>query len=182
MTTDGLTPNELIEAIRASSVSGIIKALGNGNDIELPDMHGFSGLPLRTACFVGNPSIVRELLRHGANPNAVACDGPGAPLRLALRKGHQDIVEQLLEAGAVFPDGFEIPYEAVSTPVTKASPSTRTPDNKVIEWTSPDAPLPGDDADAPGPFGTETRLLSMDLLFLEENEIPLAPTPATKNR
>ena len=84
MTVKSFTTNKLIDAIRAGSLSGVLTALNDGGDIEMPDMHGCSGLPLRTACFEGNLAIVRELLNRGANPNAIASDGPGAPLRLAL--------------------------------------------------------------------------------------------------
>jgi hypothetical protein len=190
MTAKGLTPNNLIEAIHAGRLSGVINALDNGNDVEMPDMHGFSGLPLRTACFEGNLAIVRELLSHGANPNAVASDGPGAPLRLALRRGHQEIVALLLQNGAVVPEGVVIapeisdiqcaplPGEAIvpSLPESK-------PDN-IIEFSSsslppPSEPLLEDDAETTGHYGTETSLLSMDLLFLEEDDAHDPPPKAT---
>ncbi|MBK6358074.1 MAG: ankyrin repeat domain-containing protein [Betaproteobacteria bacterium] len=116
MTAKGFTSNNLLDAIRAGSLSGVISALDNGDDIELPDMHGCRGLPLRTACFEGNLAIVRELLNHGANPNAVASDGAGAPLRLALRKGHQNIVDLLLENGATPNAGTATPPESLEGP------------------------------------------------------------------
>jgi hypothetical protein len=182
ITTDGFTTINLIEAIHAGSLSAVIKALAEGNDLEMPDMHGYGGLPLRTACFAGNPLIVRELLNRGANPNAIASDGPGAPLRLALRTGHQAIVDQLLQAGAVLPPGINVLCQGTSAKATQPSLSGDKPDSKPIESTSPSAPCPGNDPDAAGQFGAETRLLSMDLLFLDENETPIAPPPASEKR
>ncbi|HSG23577.1 MAG TPA: hypothetical protein VLA64_11550 [Azonexus sp.] len=82
------TPTNLMMAIRAGLLDGVINAIAMGADIEEADMHGFAGLPLRTACFEGNLAIVRELLNHGADINAIAGDGPSAPLRLAKRGKH----------------------------------------------------------------------------------------------
>lgn len=191
MTKKGFKTSNLIEAIRAGHLQGVISALDNGDDIELPDMHGCSGLPLRTACFEGNRAIVGELLKHGANPNAMASDGPGAPLRLALRRGHQDIVDLLLHKGAILPDGVTIANQALdisfdSQPEeAEPSPPASSAEN-VIDFTPSDLPaadslMPTDEADSPGHFGTATSLLSMDLLFLEENEIDTGQTkPADK--
>ncbi|MBU1364800.1 MAG: ankyrin repeat domain-containing protein [Gammaproteobacteria bacterium] len=189
MTKKGFKTSNLIEAIRAGRLQGVITALDNGEDIELPDMHGYSGLPLRTACFEGNLAIVGELLKHGANPNAMASDGPGAPLRLALRRGHQDIVDRLLHEGAILPEGVAITNQALdisfdSLPEeAEPSPPESWADN-VIEFTpsglpAADPPVPTDDADSPNEFGTATSLLSMDLLFLEENEINTGQTKPT---
>jgi ankyrin repeat protein len=189
MTAKGLPPNKLIEAIHAASLSGVIKALTAGADIETADMHGYGGLPLRTACFGGNLAIVRELLSHGANPNANASDGPGAALRVALRMGHQDIVDLLLQNGAVMPQEVAIAPDVVLSAPDEALPGETVvptlpegkPDN-IIEFTPSTSPLlhdplPIDDADTPAHFGTETSLLSMDLLFLDENEMPNTPPP-----
>lgn len=214
MTVKGLTRNKLIDAIHSGSLSGVLNALDNGGDIELPDMHGYSGLPLRTACFEGNLAIVRELLNRGANPDAIASDGPGAPLRLALRKGHQDITDLLLQKGAIPPDGMVLPaviLDAPSVPlpdeITKSietrpdnviefthsiapPPSGEAiypplPDSKpgnLIEFSSSDLPLSADEAEEPSHFGTDTSLLSMDLLFLEEDDNPDAsPQPPEKH-
>ncbi|NTV71807.1 MAG: ankyrin repeat domain-containing protein [Azonexaceae bacterium] len=202
MTFKGFTTNKLIDAIRAGSLSGVLNALDDGEDIEMPDMHGCSGLPLRTACFEGNLAIVRELLNCGANPNAMASDGPAAPLRLALRKKHQDIVDLLLQKGAMPTDGMAIPSllqdapiiplpeEVITSAETKqdnivefsscviAQPTGEAtipppPDGKLgnlIEFSSSDLPLATNEADTPTQFGTDTSLLSMDLLFLEEDE------------
>ena len=221
MTAKGFTSNNLLDAIRAGSLSGVISALDNGDDIELPDIHGCRGLPLRTACFEGNLAIVRELLNHGANPNAVASDGAGAPLRLALRKGHQNIMDLLLENGATPIAGSATPPESLVTfwPGCPAAPrlpgdaivtpSLELETGNIIEYSSSSLPLPSseasepslpegqpdntidfsytdnylpfDDAEAPTDFGSATNVLSMDLLFLDENETPeLSLRPADK--
>ncbi len=209
MNCKSFTPNKLIEAIHAGSLSGVLAALADGADIEMRDMHGYNGLPLRTACFEGNLAIVRELLKRGANPNAIASDGPGAPLRLALRKAHQDIADLLLQKGAMPLEGATLRPEASDAPlpdevVTRRLPEL-SPDN-VVEFTAPDTAPPTVEAiDPPRPdrkpgnliefsttdvllptdetpdhFGTDTSLLSMDLLFLEENEHPEAAPLAPK--
>ncbi|MDP2880249.1 MAG: ankyrin repeat domain-containing protein [Azonexus sp.] len=212
MTVKGFTTHNLIDAIHAGSLSGVLNALDDGADIEMPDMHGCSGLPLRTACFEGNLVIVRELLNHGANPNAITSDGPGAPLRLALRKGHQDIADLLRQKGAMplaatitpeTPDAH-LPDEVVTlsppgikpdsivefTPSDTPPPTDETivsllPASKpgnLIEFSSSDTLLPSDDAETPNNFGTDTSLLSMDLLFLEANENPDASPQAPDRR
>jgi hypothetical protein len=147
MASNGLSSSALIEAIRAGSLSGVISALEGGEDIEMPDMHGYLGLPLRTACFSGNPAIVRELLSRGAKPDAIASDGPGAPLRLALRNGHQEIVDLLLNHGTAAP--------------AQVTPPPQTEDSS---------------------FGTDTGLLSMDLLFMDEDDADGHPPQETGKR
>ena len=187
MTNKGFKKNKLIEAISAGRLSGVISALDDGENIELPDMHGYQGLPLRTACFEGNLAIVRELLIHGANPNTAANDGPGAPLRLALRKGHRDIVALLLQQGATVPEGVVITPEILNISceplpgeaIVPSLPESK-PDN-IIEFSTSEIPLPTDDSESPSHFGTQTNVLSMDLLFLEENEL-LQPVPQKQDK
>jgi hypothetical protein len=197
MTAKGIRTNPLIEAIHTGSLSGVIDALDAGEDIELADMHGFSGLPLRTACFEGELAIVGELLKRGANPNADASDGPGAPLRLAERMGHQDVVDVLLHSTAQLPEGMAVcpvvleaplaplPYEVIAKPESKAPEPVSKPeiDNTIEFSTTGIAPssvdFPIDDTELPNHFGTETNALSMDLLFLEErSEMPAPTKPA----
>lgn len=182
MTHKGPTASKLIAAIRAGRLNGVVDALDDGADIEESDMHGSRGLPLRTACFEGNLAIVRELLDHGANPNAAASDGPGAPLRLALRRKHNEIAALLLQQGAEIPDNLSIdpaifnmtcpplPSEAI----VPSLPDEPKPDSNIIEFTRTEIPspppLPSDHDNAMEAFGTETSALSMDLLFLEDDE------------
>lgn len=117
MAANFLPPSKLISAIRSGDLPGVIDALNNGGNLEEPDIHGFVGLPLRTACFEGNVEIVLELLNRGANINAMAGDGANAPMRLAQRGKHQDITALLIERGAT----------ANSPPAVLAEPSTLFP-------------------------------------------------------
>lgn len=175
----------MIEAIRAGRLSDVINALNQGVDIETPDMHGCRGLPLRTACFEGDLAIVRELLKRGADANASANDGPGAPIRLALRKGHWDIIALLQQHGAQMPEG--IPAAARTPPPVLDEAQVPTlpdspPDSNVIEFTRTDTVFSTIESDPPSQFGTETNLLSMDLLFHDENEAPPASARPTNSR
>ena len=99
----------LISAIRAGNLHALRTAIDTGGKLEEADMHGYPGLPLRTACFGGNLLIVQALLDAGCDINAPTADGRGAPLRLALRAGHQDIAALLLSRGAEIPAGVTIP-------------------------------------------------------------------------
>lgn len=185
MTAKGITTSNLIEAIHAGRLSAVISALDEGADIETPDMHGCTGLPLRTACFEGNLPIIRELLNRGADVNASASDGPGAPLRLALRKGHQEVVALLIQHGAHMPDSLAAAVQASSAPIPDELEAPTlpesNPDSNIIEFTHDDSFLVSDGLDTPSQFGTETNLLSMDLLFLDENEAHHGSSQPKKN-
>lgn len=111
MNTRQFKPSELIEAIKAASLDRVLSALQNGADVNEPDVHGYPGLPLRTACFAGNVPIIRELLARGADVNAATADGPGAPIRLCLRAGHREIAALLIAHDAEIPFGSEIDAE-----------------------------------------------------------------------
>jgi uncharacterized protein len=182
-------PSPLVAAIRAGRLSGVIDALDDGADIEEADIHGCTGLPLRTACFEGGIAIVRELLGHGANPNAMAADGPGAPLRLALRSGHPEIAALLLQHGAEPPPGIELPANVAEAPgklpaATAEAPVPRLPENPeaevaadaTAEETHPYLGLPIEEVDVNSCYGTDTNLLTMDLLRTDvEPDSPSAP-------
>lgn len=175
MTSKVTTTSPLIDAIRAGRIDGVIAALSDGANIEEPDVHGKPGLPLRAACYEGNLVIVRELLQQGAEPNTSTGDGPGAPLRVALRRGHKEVVDLLLQHGAHMPDGFSndpgivensVPDES-ATRGSRAHPGEH--DGNLIEF-SPSSITMVQSADDNGEFGTETKALSADLLFLDELE------------
>lgn len=199
MSGNRFTPSKLVSAIRAGRLSGVIAALEDGGDLEEADIHGFRGLPLRTACFEGEISIIRELLRCGADVNAPAADGPGAPLRLALRGGHREVAALLLQSGAEVPPGLEIDpaiRNAVGTlvPVAVEVSVPVLPDkpaDNLIEFTPRETPLPTEpelpkaqpaalieEVNVPACFGTDTNLLTMDLLRQEEEDVRKASPPA----
>lgn len=184
MTKKSFTPSKLVEAIRAGNLGGVIHLLDQGADLEERDIHGFPGLPLRTACFGGNLGIVRELLKRGANVTAPASDGPDAPARLARRAGHQGIVDLLVEYGArplAPPPGTVAAATAaalgaasVSSDAAKPPPMT----HRDLELLPLDAPLGKavEETLLPGYSGAETNILTMDLLRFQEDDAA-APLP-----
>lgn len=101
--------SQLHKAIERGDLQAVVSAFERGADVEAADMHGASGLPLRTACFRGHAEIVVELIRRGANIQAANADGIGAPVRMAARGKHWHIVDLLLSHGAELPPGVEIP-------------------------------------------------------------------------
>lgn len=203
-------PSKLIKAIRNSSLNGVLDALDDGADIEEPDMHGQRGLPLRTACFGGNLAIIRELLERGADINAAGSDGPSAPIRLAVRANHHGVVGLLVEYGATIPDGLILPTQARSevdalqireeprpTPRAEIPPlefesisiasATPTPSSNTSFDPTSTADLIGDVDLQLNPshelsFGTETRMLSMDLLRFNESDDDSTPLPSRANK
>lgn len=173
------TPSKLIAAIQSGDPDAVSRALDGGADIEEADMHGMAGLPLRTACFSGDQAVVRELVKRGANINAPGSDGPGMPLRLALRCRHQAIVELLISLGADTAAGMETPPDAA--PVERVAPEGPAPQLSTEIPTEPAATLLPltEDIDAQPSYGTDTSLLTMDLLLFNENDSP--PTPSRKH-
>lgn len=126
--------NALIEAIRANSLHRVVSALDDNADIEAPDIHGYQGLPLRTACFVGNAPIVRELINRGANLDAPTADGPGAPLRLAMRAGHSEIAALLLAHDAQIPADLTIPPSVIERAKEISSGKSEVLDMPALEF------------------------------------------------
>lgn len=189
MSVKNFAPGKLVSAIRAGRQSGVVAALDDGADIEEADIHGFSGLPLRTACFAGDMAIVRELLRHGADVNALAADGPGAPIRLALRAGHPDIAALLVEHGAAIPPGTDLPADVAKRdnalePVAEQVAAPRLPETLETECDveiefEASAPFPAhliEEVDVNACYGTDTNLLTLDLLR-HEAAARTPPTP-----
>lgn len=176
MTAKRPATSTLIAAIRAAQPDKVLAALTAGADVNEADMHGFAGLPLRTACFMGDLPTVRQLLQHGANPNITASDGPSAALRLALRCGHRDIAGLLLQHGASIPAGLAIDPELIPTPAPQPQQSALSagkPADNLIEFTPSGFDYrAANDSETLDIFGTETKALSADMLFLEDNEIP----------
>lgn len=163
------SPSPLIAAIRAGRLSGVVNALDDGADVEEADIHGCTGLPLRTACFEGDMTIVRELLRHGANPNALAIDGPGAPIRLALRSGHPEIAALLLQYGGELPPGIQLPdsFSAIQNdlpPLAGEATVPVLPESTAHCETDPYQGLDVEELDIDSCRGTDTHLLTLDFM------------------
>ena len=172
------SPSSLMAAIRSGSLLAVGKALDDGADIEETDMHGQPGLPLRTACFSGNPEIVGELIRRGANINAPGSDGPGMPLRLAQRTRHSAVVALLIQHGAEVPSDVAVDPQLLGNsahqePLPLAAPALET---GATEAATVDFDSIEDNDTAPS-YGTETNLLTMELLRFNESTETAAARP-----
>lgn len=93
----------LRRAIERGNLQAVLTALEHGANIEEPDMHGDTGLPLRIACFKGHFEIVEELIRRGADIHAPNGQGIGGPIRMAAKANHHAIVNLLMLHGAELP-------------------------------------------------------------------------------
>ncbi len=88
----GDTP--LIFAASRNDVSVAAQLLAAGANIEA----GLDNDPLRMAAYHGHVEVLRILLSHKANPNAV--HGDNSALIFASRNRHVEVVQLLLESGA----------------------------------------------------------------------------------
>jgi len=181
MSGKNLSPSPLIAAIRSGNLPAVSKALDDGANIEETDMHGQPGLPLRTACFSGDLEIVGELIRRGANINAPGSDGPGMPLRLAQRAHHPEVIALLIKHGAQIPPDVPVdpqllfntahlellPLDAPAPELPAASTTEAATEHfDIIE-----------DIDIPASYGTDTNLLTMELLRFNESSDSAAALP-----
>ena len=177
--------SRLVAAIRSGDRAAVNAALRDGADIEEADMHGYAGLPLRTACFSGNLEIIRDLIEQGADLNAASSDGPFAPLRIAQRRNYHDVYSLLLLLGAVVPDDLNTRQSAIEldAPILEFTPpeSPPQPSHALIdtatpmELTFPEIRAPQFDGDSD--FGDQTRLLSLDPMLLDTDPpLELEPT------
>ncbi|OMG54526.1 hypothetical protein BJN45_04660 [Azonexus hydrophilus] len=165
MGSNSFGASALIEAIRANSLHRVVSALDDGADIEETDIHGFAGLPLRTACFTGEISIIRELINRGADVNALTADGTGAPLRLAMRAGHTDIVALLLANQAQVPEDLDIPPSVFERAREISAGQINSLDVPMLEFES--HPLP--ETPAPGPADLSTSGMIGDNIIEFDN-------------
>lgn len=136
----GVSP--LIAAIQSKDLSAVQHALDAGAALEESDIHGYPGLPLRTACFVGDVAITKELIKRGANLNAPTGDGPGAPIRLAMRAGHREIVSLLLANHSPIPYGVDIPSNLHDRAAELANPGRREREESFLADFDPLVPEP----------------------------------------
>ncbi len=162
--------SELLKGIMQGNLPTVVAALEAGADLEAPDVHGFSGFPLRMACSQGQRDIARELLRRGAQVHAANRDGPDAPLRLAKRNQHGAIVSMLDHYGALSVTSLpgtdkqllEAPSFEVSSQPAAPTPDLRTADERVeyVEHLL-----------ITGCYGVDTSVLDGDLLRLSQSDV-----------
>jgi hypothetical protein len=144
----------LIAAIQSKDLSAVQRILDAGAVLEESDIHGYPGLPLRTACFVGDVAITKELIKRGANLNAPTGDGPGAPIRLAMRAGHREIVALLLANHSPIPFGIDIPPHLYARADDLANPGRREREDRFLADFDP-PPLPSNAATQSEPAAFE---------------------------
>ena len=90
-----------------------------------------------------------------------------------------------MQHGAHMPDSLAAAVQASSAPIPDELEAPTlpesNPDSNIIDFTHDDSFLVSDGLDTPSQFGTETNLLSMDLLFLDENEAHHGSSQPKKN-
>jgi ankyrin repeat protein len=84
----------LVLAAHGNDVNVALQLLSTGANIE----GGGGSNPLQMAAFHGHVEMLKTLLSHRANPNAV--HGDSSALMLAARNRHVEAVRVLLESGA----------------------------------------------------------------------------------
>ncbi len=93
-----LTEASFMYAVDNSDVHAVRNFLRVGFS---PDIRDENGVPLLShAIRQGNEGIMRLLIEHGANVNAVSDDRANTPLMEAATRGDVAVVRRLLEAGA----------------------------------------------------------------------------------
>ncbi|MBE9002888.1 ankyrin repeat domain-containing protein [Nostoc sp. LEGE 12447] len=99
-------------------IAGVARKIANGVDIERVDKYS-QQTPLM--CAVSSPNagidMIRFLLEHGANVNAVQQESQNTVLGLAVQSGNLDKIQLILDAGADInyqsPDGYDILIHAM---------------------------------------------------------------------
>ena len=106
--TDYHDAETLRVAAENGNVAAVVRTLNHG--VAADALDGPRRLtPLMFAARKNRLDVVRLLLSHGANVNAM-CRGHGTPLAIAAANGHADMVKLLIDHGADpnlgSPDGF----------------------------------------------------------------------------
>lgn len=82
----------------SADVNGLKDGLRRGEDIN---MIFHTVTPLYVACKLGHMNIVKALIEHRADINAVSVDLRHSPLHVAVSKGKSEVVKYLLSQGAL---------------------------------------------------------------------------------
>ncbi len=105
--TNSSKAEELFPAVRAGDTARVNAALEAGINVNTRDPLG--GTALLEAAWVGNLEIVRLLVAHGADVNAVHRESGATALKYAVLTSRPNIVQLLLASGAdvrlVYRDG-----------------------------------------------------------------------------
>ncbi|MEH1795639.1 ankyrin repeat domain-containing protein [Nostoc sp.] len=99
-------------------IAGVARKIANGVDIERVDEYS-QQTPLM--CAVSSPNagvdMIRFLLEHGANVNAVQQESQNTVLGLAVQSGNLDKIQLILDAGADINyqslDGYDVLINAM---------------------------------------------------------------------
>ncbi|WP_235526303.1 ankyrin repeat domain-containing protein [Nostoc piscinale] len=104
--------------VQQGNIAGVARKIANGVDIECLDEYS-QQTPLM--CAVSSPNagvdMIRFLLEHGANVNAVEPESQNTVLGLAVQSGNFDKIQLILDAGADInyqsPDGYDVLIHAM---------------------------------------------------------------------
>lgn len=99
-------------------IAGVRDKIANGIDIDCPDEYSHQ-TPLMYAVSSANAGIdmIRFLLEHGANVNAVEQESQNTVLGLAVQSGNLNKIQLILDSGADInyqsPDGYDVLIHAM---------------------------------------------------------------------
>ncbi|MBD2494018.1 ankyrin repeat domain-containing protein [Nostoc sp. FACHB-280] len=104
--------------VQQGNIAGVAHEIANGVDIEYLDEYS-QQTPLM--CAVSSPNagveMIRFLLEHGANVNAIEPESQNTVLGLAVQSGNIDKIQFILDAGADInyqtPDGYDVLIHAM---------------------------------------------------------------------
>ncbi|KAL1850813.1 hypothetical protein Plec18167_002552 [Paecilomyces lecythidis] len=109
-------PGPLYCAANAGLVHTVQALLRKGANVDGNGTETRFSTPLGAACYRGYETIVRILLKHGADPNRKSYGYCSYPLELAAEQGHDNIVQLLVDCGADISLHNEFRYSAIEAP------------------------------------------------------------------
>ncbi len=93
-----LKTSPLLLAVEQGNLEGVRQAIAGLETVDIRDLD--ENTPLIRASFLGNTNLVRMLLGHGADANAVNKRG-WCGLHFAAQENRGDIAKLLVDAGAI---------------------------------------------------------------------------------